>query len=79
VAHAVSFLRCGPGMEDQYRDAMLVLRHSIHTIVDAGQTSTPAIITKCMRSLIETQKANALLTKPGSNVWGFHLCYCQIQ
>lgn len=30
VAHAVSFLSCGYSLTEKYKDAMLVLRHSIH-------------------------------------------------
>lgn len=30
VAHAISFLKCGHALTSKYKDAMLVLRHSIH-------------------------------------------------
>ena len=30
IAHAVSFLDCGYSLTEKYKDAMLVLRHSIH-------------------------------------------------
>ena len=30
IAHAISFLSCGYSLTEKYKDAMLVLRHSIH-------------------------------------------------
>jgi hypothetical protein len=40
VAHAVSFLSCGAALTSKYKDAMLVLRHSIHQNSILAQNST---------------------------------------
>ncbi len=40
VAHAISFLSCGASLTAKYKDAMLVLRHSIHQNSILAQNST---------------------------------------
>jgi hypothetical protein len=40
VAHAISFLSCGAALTSKYKDAMLVLRHSIHQNSILAQNST---------------------------------------